>query len=91
MKYLFLLAACYVFCGCVNLSAHIAGEKYKCYEGTTTVWTQGVCVWWQDPHGPDDTQAQAYIKLTYPMWLVDCPCELVLDTLTLPYDYFHSK
>ena len=78
--------------GCVNVFYHIGNEIDSVYQSTCTVWSEGVCIWWNKDVQARDPIGSAWIELTYPFWLVDFPCEFVMDTVTLPYDtYLYYK
>ena len=58
----------------------------KPYKATGYVWNEAVCVWWHKSDSLYKGITQFYIKMTYPFWVIDCPCEAVVDTIFLPFD-----
>lgn len=59
-----------------------APRPYYC---TASTWDDCVCAPWRvgSSHDPVWT---AFATLTWPLWLVDLPCEAALDTAFLPVD-----
>lgn len=86
MKFLYSIAMVLMLSGCVSTMYRVGNEIEKPYQATRDVWSDCVCVWWKHPTMPGELMASAYIKLTYLFWVVDCPCEAVVDTVCLPYD-----
>ena len=75
--------------GCVSSLLHAGGEELNPYEATVYVWNEAVCVWWHKSDSFHKGIYQFYIKMTYPFWVVDCPCEAVVDTIFLPFDIYN--
>jgi len=88
MKKIFCILALALLCGCVNLTYHIGNEVDGIYEPTKIVFNDGVCIWWNERMKSKYPVESTFIKFTWLFWVVDCPCECVFDTITLPYDYF---
>ena len=62
----------------------------KPYEATGYVWNDAVCVWWHPSTSIHKGISQFYIKMSYPFWVVDFPCEAVVDTICLPFDIWNA-
>lgn len=59
-----------------------APEPYYC---TAAVAVDAVAAPFRERSGPDAIMT-AFFTLTWPVWLVDLPCEAALDTAFLPVD-----
>lgn len=88
---LLFLSSLLLFSGCVSSLIHAGGEEMKPYKATVYVWNEAVCVWWHKSDSFHKGITQFYIKMTYPFWVVDCPCEVVVDTIFLPFDIYNVK
>lgn len=89
IKLIILLPSILLFSGCVSSLIHAGGEEMKPYKATCYVWNDAVCVWWHKSDSLYKGITQFYIKMTYPFWVVDCPCEVVVDTIFLPFDIYN--
>ena len=91
IKLIILLSSILMFSGCVSSLLHAVGEEMKPYEGACYVWNDAVCVWWNKSDSFHKGISQFYIKMSYPFWVVDCPCEAIVDTICLPFDIWNVK
>lgn len=79
--------------GCCNVMVRgekpyfVAPEPYHC---TASVAEDAVAAPFKDRSG-EDAIMDAVFTLTWPVWLVDLPCEAVLDTVFLPVDAAFGK
>jgi uncharacterized protein YceK len=88
MRRLLATAGLALLSGCCNIvtrpeRAHWACAPYEC----TTEVAKTLAVPFQDPKGPEGGIAQAYVTLLYPVILVSLPCDAVVDTVFLPWDF----
>ena len=88
---LIILSSILMFSGCVSSLIHAGGEAMKPYKATGYVWNEAVGVWWHKSDSLYKGISQFYIKMSYPFWVVDCPCEAVVDTIFLPFDIWNVK
>lgn len=84
-----LMASSIFLTGCVSCFQRIDGEEMTPYKATSEVWNEAVCVWWHPSTSIHNGIAQFYIKMSYPFWVVDYPCEAVVDTICLPFDIWN--
>ena len=78
--------------GCCNIAVRSESGKRSPYflqphpyYSTATVWDDCICAPWEHQGGPDAIWS-AVATLTWPTWVVDEACEVVLDTIFLPAD-----
>ena len=90
IKLIILLSSILMFSGCVSGLLHVVGEELKPYEATSHVWNDAVCVWWNKSDSFHKGISNFYIKMSYPFWVVDFPCEAVVDTIFLPFDIWNT-
>lgn len=83
------LVVAWIVCGCCNLVVRtekpyaVAPSPYYC---TASVVEDALGAPFRD--SSTDPIGDAFLTLTWPLWLVDTPCEAVLDTVFLPVDAF---
>ena len=69
------------------------GSPYVCtshpYYCTVAVWEDCICAPWSTVSGPDAIWP-AIATVTWPFWIVDEVCEVVLDTVFLPVDGIYA-
>lgn len=88
-----VLAVLAMLAGCCNVMVRgekpyfVAPELYHC---TASVAEDAVAAPFRDRSG-EDAIMDAIFTLTWPFWLVDLPCEAVLDTVFLPVDAAFGK
>lgn len=94
LRALLLLAAfavAWLMCGCCNLVTRtekpyfVAPGPYNC---TAEVGDMLGVPFRESSHDPI---GDAFVTLTWPIWLVDLPCEAVCDTVFLPVDAAFGK
>jgi len=86
----FVMAA--VLTGCINTVKHIPlGQTVNVYRPTSFVACDAVGVWWNDSYCGMYPIEAAWMKLTWLVWVVDLPCEVVMDTIWFPYDFYCMK
>ena len=96
IKGLFVACAITLLAGCANILQRCDDyhAPYVCakhpYYCTTSVWDDCVCAPFKlgDSNDPIWT---SFATLTWPFWLLDEPCEVVLDTVFLPFDIFATN
>ena len=79
-------------CGCCNIferSQSVEHSPYFLqphpYYSTATIWDACICAPAHLNGGPDAIW-EAVATMTWPLWVVDEACEVVLDTIFLPFD-----
>lgn len=90
IKLIIPLSSMLLFSGCVSSLLHVGGHEMMPYEATCYVWDEAVCVWWHKSDSLYKGISNFHIKMTYPFWVVDCPCEAVVDTICLPFDIWNA-
>ena len=86
-----LLAVAWLMCGCINIVERtqkpyfVAPGPYDC---TARVARAIGAPFRKSSHDPI---GDAFVTLTWPIWLVDLPCEAVFDTVFLPVDAAFGK
>lgn len=94
LRALLLLAAfvvAWLMCGCINIVERtqkpyfVAPGPYDC---TAEV---GDMLGVPFRESSNDPIGDAFVTLTWPIWLVDLPCEAVFDTVFLPVDAAFGK
>ena len=93
-----LLAGAVLLGGCFNIAERFSdddapyGLSRHPYQGTEWVWNECVCAPWRQKTGFENIWT-AYATVTWPLWVVDEACEIVLDTVFLPIDgtYYLAK
>lgn len=94
LRALLLLAAfgvAWLMCGCINIVERtqkpyfVAPGPYNC---TAEV---GDMLGVPFRESSNDPIGAALVTLTWPIWLVDLPCEAVFDTVFLPVDAAFGK
>lgn len=83
-----LSAVMLALAGCCNIAtrpekAHWACSPYEC----TVEVAKTLAVPFQEPKGPEGGIAKAYVTLLYPVILISLPCDAVVDTVFLPWDF----
>ena len=78
--------------GCCNLAVRSQSGKTSPYflqphpyYSTANVWENCICAPWSGQSGADAIWSTV-ATVTWPFWIVDELCEVVLDTLFLPVD-----
>lgn len=81
-----------VLCGCASIIERCSSSRkspYGClpypYWATAAVWDDCICAPWSGKTGPDKIWP-TLATMTYPVWIVDEACEVVMDTVFLPAD-----
>lgn len=86
-----LLAVAWMLSGCINIVERtqkpyfVAPGPYDC---TARVARAIGAPFRESSHDPI---GDAFVTLTWPIWLVDLPCEAVFDTVFLPVDAAFGK
>lgn len=86
-----LIAVAWLMCGCCNIVTRtekpyfVAPGPYNC---TAEVGDMLGVPFRESSHDPI---GDAFVTLTWPIWLVDLPCEAVFDTVFLPVDAAFGK
>ena len=86
-----LIAVAWLMCGCINIVERtqkpyfVAPGPYDC---TARVARAIGAPFRKSSHDPI---GDAFVTLTWPIWLVDLPCEAVFDTVFLPVDAAFGK
>ena len=87
-----LIAVAWLMCGCCNIVTRtekpyaVAPGPYWC---TASVVEDALGAPFRD--SSTDPIGDAFLTLTWPIWLVDLPCEAVFDTVFLPVDAAFEK
>lgn len=88
-KIMILVLVMLVASGCINTLKHVPlGQTVNVYRPTTFVACNAVGVWWNDSYNARYPIEASWMKLTWFVWIVDLPCEVVMDTVWFPYDYY---
>lgn len=76
------------FAGCCNIVTRPEKDMWACPPyGCTCEVADTLAIPFRDPVGPEGGIAQAYVTLLYPVILVSLPCDAVVDTVFLPWDF----
>lgn len=88
MKFLLTSVLAASLCGCMSVVLRLCPDTppVRPYLATRAAAQALALDVVSDPAG--EGYLTAMLLLTYPFWLVDFPCEAVVDTVCLPYDLF---
>lgn len=84
-----IICAFALFAGCCNYMTRTDGPSVCAPHPYYCTWEdlKVLALPFSSPKGPEGGIAKAYAIVFFPAFLVDLPCEAVLDTLFLPADW----